>query len=142
MSPEEVRLVRECWKGIVPIRDTFAELFFRKLFELDPSLRALFKGDLKEQGRNFVAMMSIALRHLDHPEKVQHALRELGQRHASYGVRDRHYEVVATAFMLSLGLSLGDAFTPAARAAWERAYAMLVAAMTDAVVPAQAETRL
>src|SRR5258706_14472210 len=64
MSPEEVRLVREGWRSIVPIRDTFAELFFGKVFELDPSLRALFRNDLKEQGRNFVAMMSIALRHL------------------------------------------------------------------------------
>ena len=132
MSPEEVRLVREGWRSIVPIRDTFAELFFGKVFELDPSLRALFRNDLKEQGRNFVAMMSIALRHLDHPEKVLHALRELGQRHVRYGVREQHYEVVATALMLSLGVCACDAFTAEARAAWERAYGLLAGAMQGA----------
>jgi hemoglobin-like flavoprotein len=132
MRPEEVELVKGTWKSILPIRDTFGELFYRKLFELDPSLRALFKGDMKEQGRNLVAMISIAVRHLGTPETVLQALRELGRRHASYGVRDAHYDTVATALMLALGLSLGEAFTPAARQSWESAYDLLARTMKGA----------
>ena len=134
MTPEEIRLVTATWKGILPIRDTFAELFYRKLFELDPALRVLFKGDMKEQGRNLVAMVSIALRHLANPDAVGQALRELGKRHQRYGVRDEHYATVATALMLALGVSLGEAFTPQAKSAWERAYALLAGTMQGAAV--------
>ena len=111
----------------MPIRDTFAELFYRKLFELDPALRSLFKGDLRDQGRNFMAMMSIVVRHLRQPEKVQQALRDLGRRHAHYGAHAPHFEAFGIALVLSLDLSLGDAFTDEARRAWEQAYASLVA---------------
>jgi hemoglobin-like flavoprotein len=131
MSPEEVRLVRESWRGILPIRDTFAALFYAKLFELDPALRPLFKDDLKEQGRNFVAMVSIALRNLERPEAVLHALRELGARHARYGVRDAHYDTVATALVLSLDVSLGESLTPQARRAWEGAYELMTQPMRE-----------
>ena len=130
MTPREVELVRETWRGVVPIRDTFAELFYRKLFDLDPALRSLFKGDLREQGRSLVAMVSIALRHLHQPERVEQALRELGRRHVQYGVRDRHYATVGTALILTLDLSLGEAFTQEARAAWEEAYGLLSRTMT------------
>jgi hemoglobin-like flavoprotein len=129
MAPEQIEIVKATWKSIVPIRDTFGELFYRKLFELDPSLRALFKDDMKEQARNLVAMISIALRHLARPETVLNALRELGRRHVSYGVRDAHYDTFGTALMLSLGVCLADAFTPEARQAWEQAYDMLARTM-------------
>ena len=129
MSPQEIALVTETWRGIVPIRDTFAQLFYAKLFALDPGLRVLFKGGLGEQGRNLVAMISIAVRNLAQPEAVERALRELGRRHQSYGVQPRHYETVETALILSLDLSLGEAFTPEARAAWQAVYAFLTGAM-------------
>ena len=144
MSPQEIALVTETWRGVVPVRDTFAQLFYAKLFALDPGLRALFGGNLAEQGRSLVAMISIGIRNLAQPESIERALRELGQRHASYGVRPEHYETVATALILSLGLTLGEAFTPEARAAWERAYAQLAGAMQGAkpAVPADAGTAL
>ncbi len=129
MLAEEIALVRDTWKSVPPIRDTFAQLFYAKLFEIDASLRTLFKGDLKEQGRNLVAMLSIALRNLEHPEAVERALRELGARHAHYGVRAEHYETLGTALVLTLALCLGEAFTPAAREAWESAYAALTQPM-------------
>ena len=129
MTPRQVQLVEEGWRSVVPIRDTFAELLYRKLFDLDPGLRALFKGDLRDQGRNFVAMVSIAVRHLRQPEKVAQALRDLGRRHVHYGAQARHYETFGTALILSLDVSLGEAFTSEARRAWEQAYALLVATM-------------
>lgn len=130
MTPRQVELVRETWRGILPIRDTFAELFYRKLFDLDPALRALFGSDLREQGRSLVAMVSIAVRHLHQPEKVEQALRELGRRHVHYGAREQHYLTVGTAWILTLDLSLGEAFTAEMRQAWEAAYGFLVRAMT------------
>jgi hemoglobin-like flavoprotein len=130
MTPRQVELVKETWRGVVPIRDTFADLLYRKLFDLDPALRPLFKGDLREQGRNLTAMMSNAVLHLQQPDKVMRGLHELGRRHAQYGVQEQHYATLGTALILSLGLSLGEAFTHEARRAWEEAYELLWRAMT------------
>ena len=49
---------------MLPIRDAFAELLYGKLFSLDPRLQQLFTGDMKEQGRNLAAMISIVVRSL------------------------------------------------------------------------------
>jgi hemoglobin-like flavoprotein len=130
VTPQQVELVKETWRGVVPIRDTFAQLFYRKLFELDPALRALFKGDLHDQGRNLVAMMSIAVRHLHQSEKVLRGLGELGRRHVQYGVREQDYITLRTALILTLEVSLGEVFTPEARGAWEKAYELLSRSMS------------
>lgn len=136
MTQEEIALVRGTWRSVVAIRDTFTALFYAKLFALDPSLRALFAGDLQEQGRNFAAMISIIVRNLDHPEAVARALGELGARHERYGVRPAHYETMRTALVLTLGIALRESFTPQARQAWERAFDSLAAAMQRAAAAA------
>ena len=129
MTPEQVQLVSGTWRSVLPIRDTFAQLFYAKLFSLDPDMQALFAADMKEQGRNLVAMISIVVRNLSRPEAVHQALRELGRRHERYGVRAAHYETMRTALILTLDVSLGEAFSPATREAWELAYDLLVRSM-------------
>jgi hemoglobin-like flavoprotein len=132
MSPEQVDLVQKTWRKVQPIGDTAAELFYGKLFSLDPQVRALFKNDLREQGRNLTAMISVAVHWLARPEKIVIAIQQLGRRHAAYGVQPRHYEVVAVALLWMLESCLGEAFTPEARAAWTAAYDMLARTMQEA----------
>ena len=132
MSPEQVELVQKTWRSLMPIKDTAAELFYGKLFSLDPSVRTLFTNDLKDQGRNLTAMISVAVGGLSRPEKIMLAVRQLGRRHAAYGVQARHYEVVAVALLWMLETSLGEAFTPEAKAAWIAAYDLLSRTMQEA----------
>jgi hypothetical protein len=40
MTPEQLVLVKESWAKVVPISETAAELFYGKLFELDPELKS------------------------------------------------------------------------------------------------------
>ena len=49
MTPEQAILVKTTWEKVIPISDKAAELFYGKLFELDPSLKSLFKGDVKDE---------------------------------------------------------------------------------------------
>ena len=132
MSPEQVDLVQTTWRSLMPVKDTAAELFYGKLFSLDPSVRSLFSNDLKDQGRNLTAMISVAVGGLSRPEKIVLAVRQLGRRHAAYGVQPRHYETVATALLWMLETSLGEAFTPDTRAAWIAAYDLLARTMQEA----------
>ncbi len=133
MTPEQIELVQRTWRSVLPVGDTAAELFYGKLFSLDPTLKALFKNDMKDQGRNLTAMMSVAVGALARPERITVAVRELGRRHVAYGVKPRHYEVVATALLWMLEKSLGEAFTPEVRAAWSSTYAFLAGTMQGAV---------
>jgi hemoglobin-like flavoprotein len=132
VSPQQVDIVQRTWRLVQPIGDTAAELFYGKLFSLAPDVRPLFKNDLRDQGRNFTAMMSVAVHWLARPEKILLAMQQLGRRHAAYGVKPSHYEIVATALLWMLEKCLGEAFTEEARTAWRAAYDMLAKAMHQA----------
>ena len=132
MTPEQIELVQRTWRSVLPVRDTAAELFYGKLFSLDPGIRTLFSNDMQDQGRNLVAMISIAVGSLSHPERVLLAVQQLGRRHAAYGVLPRHYEAVAIALLWTLETCLGEVFTPQAREAWNDVYGTLSKTMQDA----------
>ena len=140
ISAEQKKLVQETFAKVAPIAEAAAELFYNKLFELDPSLKALFKGDMKEQGRKLMATLKVAVAGLDNLEKLVPVVQDLGRRHAGYGVKDAHYDTVAAALIWALGQGLKDDFTPEVEAAWTAVYTMLADTMVDAAkdVPAPA----
>jgi hemoglobin-like flavoprotein len=131
LSSHQVELVQKSWRSVQLVGDTAAEMFYGKLFSLEPTVRSLFKNDLRDQGRNLTAMISVAVHKLDQPEKILVAVRQLGARHAAYGVRDHHYASVGAALIWTLERSLGDAFTPEVRTAWHAAYDLLANAMRE-----------
>ena len=131
LSSRQVELVQRSWRSVQLVGDTAAEMFYGRLFSLDPSVRALFKGDLRDQGRNLTAMISVAVHQLGRPEKILFAVRQLGSRHAAYGVREHHYESVGAALLWTLAQALGEAFTPEVEAAWRGAYALLSGTMQE-----------
>jgi hypothetical protein len=57
MTPYQIRLVQSSWEQVVPIQDAAAGLFYSRLFEVDPTLAPLFKGNMVEQGRRLLSMI-------------------------------------------------------------------------------------
>jgi nitric oxide dioxygenase len=125
MTPAEIHLVKDSFRRIVPIADQAAALFYARLFELDPALRHLFRGDMREQGRKLMTMIAVAVQSLEHLDTLVPAVRQLGARHAGYGVTPEHYAVVGAALLWTLEKGLGPAFTPAVRDAWTSTYYLL-----------------
>ncbi len=138
MTPEKIALVRSSWQQVLPIRDTAAQLFYGQLFELDPSLRSLFKGDMAEQGSKLMAMINTVIVGLDNLAPLLGAVEDLGRRHVAYGVTEAHYDTVGSALIWTLGKGLGEQFTPAVQAAWAEAYDTLASAMKRAAATAAA----
>ena len=132
MTPEQIALVRSSWQQVRPISDSAAKLFYDQLFELDPSLRSLFKGDMVEQGRKLMTMINMVVMSLDNLAPLLGAVEDLGRRHVGYGVTDAHYDTVGSALLWTLGRGLGDQFTPPAKAAWTEAYTTLASTMKQA----------
>ena len=132
MTPEQKKLVKESFAMVLPIADVAAGLFYSRLFELDPALRALFKGNMEEQGRKLMTMIRVAVANLDRIDTIVPAVQNLGERHVNYGVEDDHYETVGSALLWTLEKGLGDAFTAETRVAWAEVYALLAETMKDA----------
>ncbi len=136
MTPENQALVRESFAKVAPIAPQAAALFYGRLFELDPSLKPLFKGDMTEQGRKLMTMIGTAVANLNKLDAIVPAVQDLGRRHKTYGVLPAHYDTVAAALLWTLGQGLGDAFTPQVEAAWTEAYTILATVMQDAAAAA------
>lgn len=133
MTPEQKRLVQDSFQQVAPISELAASLFYGRLFELNPQLRHLFKGDLQEQGRKLMQMLAVVVKGLDRLDELVVAAQALGQRHVAYGVKDEDYEAVGAALLWTLAKGLGAAFTPEVKEAWVAAYKLLTASMTAEV---------
>lgn len=138
MTTDQVALVQSTWEQVVPIAETAAGLFYGKLFELDPALKPLFKGDIREQGKKLMQMITVAVRGLGNLGALVPAVQELGRRHVGYGVQRHHYDTVGTALLWTLEQGLGPAFTPETRAAWAEVYGVLATTMQEAADAATA----
>lgn len=138
MTPEQAILVKSSWEKVVPISATAAELFYGKLFELDPSLQSLFKGDMTEQGKKLMMMINTAVNGLDRLEAIVPAVQQLGVRHVAYGVKDEHYDTVGAALLWTLETGLADAFTDDVKDAWATVYGVLASTMKAAAADAAA----
>ncbi len=132
MNPEQIELVQSSFEKIRPIAPVAAELFYNRLFELDPSTKDLFKGDIKEQQRKLMDTLEIMAKGLSVQEVILPALRELGKRHVGYGVKPEHYATVGSALLWTLEKGLGEEFTPAVKEAWSEAYGLMTSVMQEA----------
>ena len=125
MTPQQITLVQASFADVKPIATTAAELFYNRLFTLDPALRHLFKGDMGQQGQMLMSMIGAAVSGLKDLERLAPVVRQLGARHMRYGVQAQHYATVGSALLWTLDQGLGDRFTPAVREAWTAAYTLL-----------------
>lgn len=133
VTPEQKNLVQQSFALVAPIADQAGPMFYDRLFQLDPSLRLLFRGDMQEQSRKLMQMLAVAVRGLDDLDSIVPAVQALGRRHAAYGVRPQHFETVAGALLWTLETGLGPHFTPEVRAAWVAVYTLLSTTMQQAM---------
>jgi hemoglobin-like flavoprotein len=130
MHPSDIALVQSTWEQVLPIADTAAQLFYGKLFELDPSLRGMFaQTNMAEQRKKLMQIIGVAVRGLDRLGELLPAIEALGRRHSGYGVTSAHYDTVAAALLWTLEQGLGTTFTPQVRSAWTETYTVLAAVM-------------
>ncbi len=136
MTPEKIELVKTSWAKVAPISEQAAELFYGKLFELNPDFKSLFKSDMKEQGRKLMAMLNTAVNSLDKLEAIVPAVQDMGRRHVTYGVKDEDYDTVGEALIWTLEQGLGEAFTAEVKEAWLDTYTLVATTMKTAAAQA------
>lgn len=132
MDKETIQLVQNSWQKVIAIGPQAAALFYQNLFEADPGLKPLFKGDLQAQGKKLIEMITIAVNKLTDLDALVPVLQNLGKRHGGYGVQDSHYDTVAAALLKTLGQGLGNEFTLDVKAAWINVYQVMADVMKAA----------
>lgn len=138
MTPSQIAVVQRTFAKAAGLGEAVAEIFYAELFAIDASLRPMFKGDMREQGRKLLATLSFVVNGLDKPDQIVPAAQKLAVKHLDYGVTARHYTLVGNALLRTLKKGLGDEFTPEARAAWVAAYQVLADVMRTAAYGAPA----
>jgi hemoglobin-like flavoprotein len=141
MDSKQKDIVRQTFAKLEPVAEKAAELFYERLFQIEPSVRPLFKGDMNEQGRKLMATLGLAVRSLERLEQLVPALEEMGRRHAAAGVKDEHYDTVGEALLGTLEQGLGTDWAPDVKLAWSAAYGALAAAMKKGAADAAAANR-
>src|SRR5205814_843840 len=81
LTHRQKKVVRKSFERVAPVCLAAADLFYDRLFLLDPSLRLLFTGDMVAQRRKLTDMLSAAVENLDHLERVVPSVEALGRRH-------------------------------------------------------------
>lgn len=141
LDQKQRRAIVDSFRLVVPIAETAADLFYRRLFELRPNYRDLFPEDMAGQKRKLVTMLAFIVNALDYDdsqwsdrisedEDLFLVLLAMGRRHRElYHIPDESYGPVAEALLWTLGHGLGQAFTPYVKEAWTNAYGAIAMTM-------------
>lgn len=138
MTPQQVHLIRKSFAVLSRTDHVAALVFYRRLFEIDPALRPLFKDDIEEQSRKLLEMLAVLIAMLERPLGLELELKAMGLRHAGYGVKDEHYATVGRALLDMLAEVLGKSFTPEVREAWTALYGAVESLMKEGAAQANA----
>ena len=131
LSSDEIDRVRDSFDRLWPTSAQTAGLFYDRLFEIAPEVRPLFRRDIDEQKRKFIATLAVIVGSLDDRSKLIALTDGLARQHGSFGVRPAHYSMVGEALMWSLARGLGDAWTPGVAASWRKAYGIISTFMIE-----------
>jgi hemoglobin-like flavoprotein len=137
MTPEQISLVQSSFERVRPQLPAVATRFYQELFRSDPDLRLLFTTDMTEQKARFTAKLTEIVRAIPSLDDLLGHTRELGARHAGYGVRATDYPTVGAALITAIAAVLGPGFDDQTRQAWELAYNLVAETMLEGAASAR-----
>lgn len=130
MTPAQINLVKKSWRllRLLPA-ELVADTFYSKLFLEHPELRRMFPKDMHEQYQKLIDMLSAMVARLDNMESIETEIQDMGQRHEGYGVKEKHYGMVAEALLWTLEKGLGRDWDSDTAEAWTLCYGVIAGRM-------------
>lgn len=138
VSPQHKYLIRKSFAALEAHGPVPGLVFYRRLFEIQPGLKAMFTSDIGQQAAKLMDMLGALIASLDRTAALETELRMMGARHAEYGVKPEHYDLVGQALLGMLAEMLRGDFTPEAREAWTTLYGAVAEAMMAGAQPVKA----
>ncbi len=92
MTEQEIKTIRNSLEIMGKRSQALAQMFYNRLFRLDPSLRRMFRTDIDVQAEKLMAVLAVLIGSLEQFDTLRPTLRYMGSRHAEYGVLPEHYK--------------------------------------------------
>ena len=141
ISDAQKKLIQDSWRLVIPVADTAADLFYRRLFETSPQYRPLFGDDMPSQKKKLIRMLAFIVKAMDWmeaqwkedvpPERdLMLVVVAMGRRHSDvYKIPDESYAAVGEALIWTFDYALGEAFTEEVKQVWALTYTLVAKAM-------------
>ena len=110
------------------------EIFYAKLFSAAPHLKSLFHNTPAEQAEKLIQSLKLVVQNFEKPEMNAAMLADLGRRHASYGAKTEHYDLVIELMIESMGELLTPPVAPQLLDEWRVALRLISDQMIAAAV--------
>lgn len=128
----QVEMLETSFDAIAPRGEELMDVFYQRLFELDPEVQRLFGGtDMEAQKKKLLSTLVLLRNSLRDLGQVVPALKGLGARHAGYGVAPEHYTLVGQALITAMMEVAGPAWQPEYTVAWADAYQVVQDTMLE-----------
>jgi len=128
-APDATLLVQSTVGILMEHQKRLTSHLYRRLFELAPGAKALFRGDMEMQGEMLSHMLQCLVYGMSRPEHMRLGLCYLGRRHDDYAVAPEHYAAFRQACLEAVRGVLGEKHTPPVERAWADTIDMIVASM-------------
>lgn len=127
-----VEVLEQSFERVKPQADDFAFSFYQNLLTDYPQLRPLFaKTNMEQQQQKLMMSLVLVVENLRNPSYLKVILKNLGERHVSYGAIESHYPMVGAALLKTFESYLGSDWTLEVKQAWTDAYGLLVKMMLE-----------
>ena len=132
LTSKQIELVENSWDYVLLNSQETGAVFYKKLFEIDPGLRQLFKGEIHAQSQKLVAMITFAVHKLNNLNEIIADVKTLGVHHHQNSVKPEHYASVAVALLWTIENALGKEWNNEIKEAWMAVYTALAKTMIGA----------
>lgn len=127
-----VEVLEKSFERVKLQANDFAFSFYQNLLTDYPQLRPLFaKTNMEEQQQKLMMSLVLVIENLRNPNYLKIILKNLGERHVSYGAIEQHYPMVGAALLKTFESYLGVDWTLEVKQAWIDAYGVLVDLMLE-----------
>eukprot|EP01064_Diplonema_japonicum_P034804 TRINITY_DN7342_c0_g1_i1.p1 TRINITY_DN7342_c0_g1~~TRINITY_DN7342_c0_g1_i1.p1 ORF type:complete len:732 (+),score=155.04 TRINITY_DN7342_c0_g1_i1:1404-3599(+) len=143
-NESNMMIVRDTWKQLrsVGLKE-IGVLLFRTMFEKHPEYLQFFpwgsqkrvyesKG-MADHGLQVMTAVDKAVTDLSKAHEVAHILHELGKTHIRFGIKKPMFDVMATAFDVTLRSVLQERYTPQVRYAWNQTIRHIILMAKDGI---------
>lgn len=139
LTARHITLIQHTFHDLIPqdpeMEVFFGDIFYRKLFAINPELRPLFHIGIAEQAHRLVTMLRWMVEHIPSEQDFHTQVAALGTRHVGYGVLPEHYMQVGEALIWVFQETMAEDFTPELKQAWLEVFQTITETMQGQEAP-------
>lgn len=118
LTEKQIELINNSFEKVGANRPELVEMFYTRLFCLEPDLRDEFETRYRNQTLSIDSFLQMALLATQNPDAVASVLRDVGVKNAKLGQSSSHYPIINEILIDTLAAEVGDAWTAEVSIAW------------------------